>query len=562
MARASAFLSRSTLLALWETRVGHALQAVGLGSVRTTILTLAVLATLIPALATSCISYRQNRRAIQATTNEQLAGLSGQAAREMGLWLKERLYDLRVFAASYEVTENLERGGGTSRRLPDYLGSVKDRFPDYDELLVVGPDQRTVASSAAQPGRLHFTGDWLAQARVGDAVLGDPSRADSAPASMEVAVPITSPTGRFLGVLGARLNFAGIEQLLDSLAESSTGQRLAIVQQDGHVVADVGGTLDTVPEPVLRRLQLAEATSVSYRSADGVSVVGALRPVPGTDWSAVAEVPSSFAFAEIRRMRNATALLVLLLLLAVGSLAYGLGLLIVRPLERLSTAAKRVAGGDLEVDVPAAGGGELSTLAGVFNDMVRRLREGRSELERLSVTDELTGLSNRRRLMAELDREVRRSDRHGHPFTVLMLDVDRFKIFNDAFGHPAGDAVLKRLAKTLRDSTRDVDTVARYGGEEFMVILPETPAAEASRVAERIRSRTEADKFRPGDGIVELSITVSIGYAIFPDHAKAPETLIEAADQALYRSKAAGRNKVTVAETRKPARPTARKAGR
>src|SRR5262245_34916953 len=167
------------LLDLWETRAGRALRVLGLDSVRTTILTLAVLAVLIPALATSCISYQQNRRAIQAKVNEQLTGLSGQASREMGLWLKERIYDLRVFAASYQVTENLERGGST-RRLPDYLNSVKGRFADYEELMVVTPDQRTVASSERQPGRLHLTGDWLQRARVGDPVLSDPVQADSA----------------------------------------------------------------------------------------------------------------------------------------------------------------------------------------------------------------------------------------------------------------------------------------------------------------------------------------------------------------------------------------------
>ena len=557
----SGFLSRTNLLALWETRAGRGLQAIGLGSVRTTILTLAVLATLIPALATSCLSYRQNRRAIEAKTNEQLSGLSRQAAREMGLWLKERLYDLRVFAASYEVTENLERSGAPSRRLPDYLASVKERFRDYEELLVVSPDQRTVASSGAQPGRLHFAGDWMQRSRVGDPVLGDPVRADSgAPAIMDIAVPITSPNGRFLGVLGARLNFSGIEQVLNGLVQAGSGERLLILQRDGHVVADVGGSFAALPEAVLAELEQSESTSVAYRASDGVEVLGAQQPVPSTEWRAVAEVPSGFAFAEIRRMRNANALLVLVLLLVVGSLAYALGLLIVRPLSRLSSAAKRVAGGDLDTDVPASGSGELSQLAGVFNDMVRRLRESRTELERLGVTDELTGLSNRRRLMAELDREVRRSDRHGHPFAVLMLDVDRFKVFNDTFGHQAGDAVLKRLARILRDSTRDVDTVARYGGEEFMVILPETAAAVAARVAERIRSRAEGDRFRPPDKTLELAVTVSVGYAIFPEHAKAPETLIEAADQALYRSKEAGRNRVTAAETKKTAKPVSRKS--
>ena len=178
-------------------------------------------------------------------------------------------------------------------------------------------------------------------------------------------------------------------------------------------------------------------------------MLGVLAQVPGTDWMTVAEIPAATAYADIRHLRNTTGSLVLVLLLVVGSLAYGLGLLVVLPLERLSRAADRVAGGDLEVEVPVSGGGEVSQLTGVFNDMVRRLREGRTELERLSVTDELTGLANRRHLDDEIERELPRHERHKRAFAVLMLDVDRFKALNDTHGHPAGDAVLRQLARVL-----------------------------------------------------------------------------------------------------------------
>lgn len=548
MARQSTFLpSPVELQELWETRVGRVLRALGLGGVRTTIFTLAVLATLIPALATSWISYRQNSRAIEAKLNEQLAGSSTQAAREVGLWLKERLYDLRVFAASYEVTENVERVGDASRRLPDYLTSVNDRFRDYDALMVVAPDLRTVASSGTTTGTLHFTGDWLKQAREGDPVLGVPQREDSSGAvSMEVAVPIVGATGKFVGVLAARLNFKGIAQPLRQLVAGGGG-RLVIVQPDGSAIATIGRPLSAMPEATLLQLTQTGSASVAYDAPDGVAVLAMMADVPRTGWKAIAEIPATTAYAEIRQLRNTTLLLVTVLLLAVGSLAWGLGLLIVLPIERLSRAANRVAGGDLDVDVPAAGGGEVAQLSGVFNGMVQRLREGREELERLSVTDELTGLANRRRLTTELEREIQRSERHKRTCAVLMLDVDKFKHFNDTYGHPAGDAVLKRLAQVLRDSVREVDTVARYGGEEFLVILPETATEGAAVMAERIRANTERDRFTPEGSLAELSVTVSIGYAVFPEHANSPSTMIEAADQALYRSKAGGRNRATAA---------------
>jgi diguanylate cyclase (GGDEF)-like protein len=546
--RTSSFLSPAILLDLWETRAGRVLRALGLGSVRTTILTLAVLAVLIPALATSYLSYQQNRRAILAKLDQQLSTASGQAARETDLWLKERLYDLRVFASSYVLFDNIAQPGAQARaRLRDYVGAVKDRSPDYDELMVMTPDRRTVASSARVPGDLHLAGDWLSRARVGDAVLGEPARGDSAArATMEVAVPIVNPAGRFLGVLAGRLSLKGVEEVLRE--EARGGElRLSVVLAGGEAIASAGGAPASRPRVILEELQRAESTALSYRTPDGLALVGALASVPRSDWSAVAELPAASAFEDIRRLRNATAVLLVVLLGVVGGLAYGLGLLIVHPLDRLSVAARRVAGGDLDVDVPVSGGGELSHLTGVFNDMVRRLRESRDELERLSVTDELTGLTNRRGMTTELERELLRSHRHEHPCAILMLDVDRFKHFNDTYGHPAGDAALRRLAGTLRECVRDVDTAARYGGEEFLVILPETGPEEARQVAERIRERTESDGFAPEPGAAPIHITVSLGFAGYPEHADTPDTLVAAADEALYRSKEAGRNRVTAA---------------
>jgi len=519
---------------------------VGLDSVRTTILVLAVLASLIPALATGWISYRQNRRAIQEKLTEQLSDLSAQAAREIDLWLKEGVYNLRVFATSYEVTDNVGRGPQIRGRLPDYLRSVRERFADFDELLVVTPDGRTVASSERVIGRLHFAGNWLASARAGQPVLGDPFPGGAGGLEIEAAVPIMGTTGRFAGVLVARMNFRGATGLLKGLVAGRPG-RLVLLVRDGRVIAATATAFAAMPAPVFRRLQQAEGVPVSFDDPNGSAVIGALAAIPRTGWGVVADLPQATAFAQIRVLRNATLLLVLVLLAVVGSLAYALGLLIVQPIGRLSSAARRVAGGDLAVVVPTVGSGELAQLTGRFNDMVRLLREGRAELERLSVTDPLTGLANRRHMTEELEREVRRSGRLGRLFTVLMLDVDHFKNFNDTYGHPAGDELLKRLARSLQDVVREVDTAARYGGEEFLVILAETPAAAAGQVAERIRGRVSEDRFTPEGRSAAVGVTVSIGIAEFPADGASPEALISAADKALYRAKEGGRNRVVVA---------------
>ncbi len=210
------------------------------------------------------------------------------------------------------------------------------------------------------------------------------------------------------------------------------------------------------------------------------------------------------------RLRNETALIVGVLLAGVGLIAYVLGMLIVRPLNRLTQAAAAVAAGDLAVGLPVTTGGEVGFLTAVFNDMVVRLREGRQELERLSVTDGLTKLFNRRLLMQRLGEEIGRSRRHKRAFTVLMADVDNFKRYNDAFGHLAGDEVLVRVATILRESTREIDCAARYGGEEFVVVLPETSVQGAVEACQRVRGRLAGELFE-GD-----KITLSIGVADAP----------------------------------------------
>ena len=538
----------SKLQDLWESRAGNALRRVGLGSVRTTILTLAVLSTLIPALATGCISYAQNRRAIEEKLVQQLDISSKHSARQVALWFRERVNDMEVYRGSPVVMDQLERTGGESRRLREYLISVNERTPEIAELSVYTRDLRPVAFTGRTAARPEFEGDWLRKFREGeDYVFGDPHSApgDSA-ATIDVAIPIRSGSDRFLGVLVARLD---LRRLKASLAEFVPGgeSRLMVYRSNGRPVVEFGGTVDSLPGPLQRRLEADTTGSTIYTAPDGIEVIGKLSMVGGGEWMTIAAIPVESGFADIRSLRNKTIALTLVLLLGAWALAYGLGLLVVLPLERLSKAADKVAGGDLDVEVPVAGGGEVAQLTGVFNDMVMKLREGRHALELLSVTDGLTGLANRRRLDAELAREILSHERHHRSFSVLMLDVDKFKVLNDTHGHPSGDAVLRQLARILGDCTRRGDTVGRFGGEEFMLLLPETPAAGALHLAENLRATVEETVFKIEDG-KEVRATISIGMARFPDHGKSAEALIAAADGALYRSKQSGRNRITSAD--------------
>jgi diguanylate cyclase (GGDEF)-like protein len=165
------------------------------------------------------------------------------------------------------------------------------------------------------------------------------------------------------------------------------------------------------------------------------------------------------------------------------------------------------------------------------------------ELRRLAFTDAQTSLFNHRHFQTLLDEEIRRAQRYGRPLSIIFLDLDSFKAFNDTYGHPAGDTLLREVSGVLRANLRAVDMAARYGGEEFVVILPETAGEQAAVLAERLREAVEQMEVCVEEGRVP-HVTVSVGVASFPANAQTKSELIEAADKAQYEAKTSGKNRV------------------
>ncbi|MHB8893825.1 MAG: sensor domain-containing diguanylate cyclase [Candidatus Geothermincolia bacterium] len=166
------------------------------------------------------------------------------------------------------------------------------------------------------------------------------------------------------------------------------------------------------------------------------------------------------------------------------------------------------------------------------------------QVNRLAITDSITGLYNYRKLTRDLDREIVRSRRYHHPFSFIMADIDHFKVLNDTYGHPAGDAVLRGVADALNSERREVDRVYRYGGEEFSILLPETDWPEAFEVAEKLRRKVEDLEVVVTGEEEPIKTTISMGVASFSRDSLALEHLISSADEALYSAKETGRNRV------------------
>jgi len=181
-----------------------------------------------------------------------------------------------------------------------------------------------------------------------------------------------------------------------------------------------------------------------------------------------------------------------------------------------------------------------------LQEKVVELQRTKEELRQLAITDGLTSLYNYRYFKDQLLQELKRAQRHSLKVAVVMIDIDHFKQYNDKNGHPAGDVVLKDIARLLRDNIRNIDLAARYGGEEFSLILIETDKPSAKIVSEKIRKLVEDYGFAYESSQPDGKLTISSGVATFPEDGEDFDTLVSKADQRLYRAKEAGRNLIFV----------------
>jgi diguanylate cyclase (GGDEF)-like protein len=322
---------------------------------------------------------------------------------------------------------------------------------------------------------------------------------------------------------------------------------------------------------------LAEELRRSLQRGQRSGFVGAGAALPGrqlaayaqvadTSWFVVSTIPLSALTIEAQSVRDKSILIGLAGLAISLVLAALLSRSISAPLARLAHSMRATEGGNYTNRVTPEGDDELTVLARQFNEMAgqvdrhslqleervsertRDLAEVNDKLAALSMTDGLTGIANRRRFDEVLARELLRAARAEAPLALLMLDVDYFKPYNDCYGHPQGDACLRRLAALLQSHARRAgDLAARYGGEEFVLIAADLEPAAALALAETIRAEFEA-LGEPHQRSPLGRVTTSIGVvALVPDAATSADAMLRLADQAMYRAKEQGRNQVVMA---------------
>jgi diguanylate cyclase (GGDEF)-like protein len=379
--------------------------------------------------------------------------------------------------------------------------------------------------------------------------------------------PIQDRGNRATGYFVERLDLRELESLL-APPQSDPGLSFWLLDVDGKVLARAGRVeeqpgSEAFPAPIGPEVQAVREAEIPGLGPTVYATSALEGPFQGR---LSAAIPSTIAYRPLEESRNRIlkfGLPALVLIFALNFLAAGR---LLRGILHLSEGAQRVAAGDLDVYLPVRGADEITDLTQAFNEMARRVREGRLSLERardelartneglkaanrtleaLAITDGLTGLYNHRHFQETMEKEIRRCEREGKTLSLLLLDLDHFKQYNDRFGHTEGDAALRRMAGQITRTIRATDLAFRYGGEEMAVLLPSCTKEQAVDVAEKIRQAVSRTERRPG--VFAPQITVSIGVATFPEDGRVSRGLVDAADAALYQAKSLGRNRVVAA---------------
>src|SRR5687768_3980476 len=293
-----------------------------LDSIRNRIIAFAVVATLIPSGITLAISYAQNRRALEAKITQDLVSQSEQSARSTSVWLRERLYDLRVFAASIEVENSLTGGGQIAaetvqgappapgrNRVREYLLSLDGRIADFSQLMVLNANGQVVGTTKSTAAPLALPDDWMSLLRTEGQFVGTPAWDEAARiGKLLVGVPVSRADGRVLGAFAADLNLAPIAGLMRSFSPDKAST-IYLVSSTGGMIASSHGVTSQVlrtrmPDTELTRMSNSSHTSSRYVNFQGVDVIGAAEQVPQTDWFVVSEIPADAAFGQLRSFRN------------------------------------------------------------------------------------------------------------------------------------------------------------------------------------------------------------------------------------------------------------------
>lgn len=506
-------------------------------------------------------------RSLEETRAKQIAATS----REYTDFLHHSANAQREIISSVETVLKsaayIRASGGIARGCDIMRASLPSNLPWIRSVMMVGADGRIQCSTNNSFIGVDLSDrPYLKRARAtrnfvfSDYLLARPT---NQPMIM-AAYPVSAIDPGSETVITASISLDWLSTMMTNLGGRS-GISSVLVDSNGIVLAApgdqatlVGKPIDAVPlmSAAAEKALAAGATdgSLSFTAVDGSKRAVNFSVIPGTQARILVSIDESRVTAAINReIRTAYLQLGFVCLFVLLGALIGAEKLIIQPIEMMTGMARRFGEGDWSARVASNRlPSEFVPLARAFNAMAAHLSQREREMvatnDRLTVMasiDMLSGLANRRGFQSRLDFEWMKAQQHGSELSLLMIDVDHFKLYNDTYGHPEGDACLSRLGEALAGIAADsMGFAARYGGEEFCLLLPNAGALRGMEIGEAVRTAIQGLEL-PHATSVHKTVTVSVGVACtLPDERQRSSDLLEAADAALYAAKHRGRNTV------------------
>lgn len=545
-----------------------------------------VLLSLLPLVVSGFISYRESTAAIAARTRVLSTEVVKQVSKNIQLEMAKLESDSEALVLSEQVQDGLVRYNGSNeagmtaaRR--ELMRALLERYGSFDfinQKYLLDRDNRIIDAqvfSTLGRGVVQFV-------ERAPKLLGRPYWATYNAAGQKSMVLLRAihnkANNQLLGHLFLGVRPSHFSAIFEDVNLGSGTAVFVVDAAGGEVVVKTEARpgADSAPAPALidalRRSMQRSQRSGFVSGPQAGKQLAAYSQIADTSWFVVSTIPLSKLTTEAQSVRDKSILIGLAGFIISIALALVLARSISAPLERLVHSMRQTETGNYANRMTPEGSDELTVLARQFNEMAskvdrhqvqleervmertRDLAEANGKLSALSLTDSLTGIANRRRFDDMLAQELQRAARAKAPLALLMLDVDFFKNYNDFYGHPQGDACLRRIAGLLQSHARRAsDLAARYGGEEFAMIAADTDTDSAIALAEAIRSSFEALQL-PHERAPLGYLSASIGVvSMVPDASTTPEQMVRLADQAMYRAKQLGRNQVAVAHATAPA---------
>jgi diguanylate cyclase (GGDEF)-like protein len=541
------------------------------------IITLVVVNVIITSFIIGAVTMHSTESFLTEKISEKFPSILLNTKGKVDLWYANKSMDLAVLSRSRVLIRNLAKFFAQSdstkqasaiAEIKDYFAYIREKFPIYEDFAVL--DQKGNISFASSDSVVEYA-DILRTLKEENGDISVISQAIHLPGeesiSQWVLIPVRLKPG--LGAtICARFELQSIEHLLSDVNLSAYGdiylldfRGCFLTQPRGVEVSMLGEKAMEVPTR-----QEGPILVEKYKNYAGRKVFGSKIFLADRGWWLVCEEDYEASMAPVLDTRNKIIVADLLICSLFILIALKIIRSILKPVRALSEGAKKVKEGMVGVNIPTTSEDEIGLMISTFNEMAKTislakvelqaknkmlntqnitLQEMNEKLERLSITDGLTGLFNHRHFWNIMNSELTRANLYKGDIALILIDVDDFKKVNDNFGHSVGDMLLQNLANTLKETVRETDIVARYGGEEFAVLLPDTNLEGVKNAAEKIRKAIEAMVFKIPETDITTGVTVSIGISVFQGNRR---DFFNAADRALYISKSKGKNKVSMAE--------------